>query len=59
MKARYHIPIRAAWSVEPPSEERTRLERVIMSAIERAVKDKAPQGAEIVATEIRRPKQRS
>jgi hypothetical protein len=52
MKARYHIPVRAAWQVKPSSEERTRIERVIMIAIERAVKSKAQQAAEIVATEI-------
>jgi hypothetical protein len=52
MKARYHIPVRAAWQVKPSSEERTRIERVITIAIERAVKSKARQGAEIVATEI-------
>ena len=55
MKARYHVPVHATWQVEPSSEERTRLARVIMVAIERAVKSKVPQGAEIVATEIRGP----
>jgi tetratricopeptide (TPR) repeat protein len=52
MKVRYHIPLRATWQVEPPSEERMRLERAIMIAIERVVKSKAQQGAEIVASEI-------
>src|SRR5262245_47502702 len=55
MKARYHIPVRATWQVEPPSEERTRIERAIMIAIERAVKSKAQQGSEIVASEIQGP----
>ena len=59
MKARYHIPVHATWKVELPSEERTRIERVIRIAIERAVKSRAEQDSEIMATEIRRPKQRS
>jgi hypothetical protein len=52
MKARYHIPVHTTWQVELPSEERRRLERAIVIAIERAVKSKAQQGSEIVATEI-------
>jgi hypothetical protein len=55
MKARYHIPVRVTWQAEPPSEERMRLERAIRVAIERSVKSKAQQGAEIVATEIQGP----
>jgi hypothetical protein len=55
MKICYHIPIRVAWHGEPPSKERTRLERAIIIAIERAVKSKAQQDSEIVATEIRGP----
>ena len=54
MKARYHIPAHAAWNVEPPSEERTRLERTIIVAIEGAVKSKAHQGSEIITSEIKR-----
>lgn len=53
MKVRYHIPVRAVWHTDPPSEERTRIERAIMIAIERAVKSKSQQGSEIVITEIR------
>jgi hypothetical protein len=52
MKIRYHIPVHAAWHVEPPSEERMRLERAIMIAIERAVKSKAEQDSEIVTTDM-------
>jgi hypothetical protein len=52
MKVCYHIPMRAVWSVEPPSEERARLERAIIIAIERAVKSRAEQDSEIMATEI-------
>ena len=37
---------------ELPADEKDRLERLIMLSIERAVKSKAQQGAEIVATEI-------
>jgi hypothetical protein len=51
MKVCYHIPVNARWQVEPSSEERVRLERAITLAIERAVKSKAQQGAEIVSTE--------
>jgi hypothetical protein len=59
MKIRYHIPVRAAWHVELPPEERTRLERAIMIAIERAVKSKAEQDSEIVATGIQGPEDSS
>jgi hypothetical protein len=53
MKVRYHIPDHVTWHGEPPSEERTRLERAIISAIERAVKSRAEQDSEIVATDMR------
>lgn len=59
MKVRYHLPVRAAWHVEPPSEEKTRLERAIMIAIERAVKSTAQEDSEIVATEIQGPEDTS
>lgn len=55
MKICYHIPVQAVWHVEPSSEEKMRLERAIMIAIERAVKSKAQQCAEIVVTEIQGP----
>lgn len=55
MTIRYHIPVRATWPVEPSSEERTRLESAILSAIERAVKSKAEQDSVIVTAEIREP----
>jgi hypothetical protein len=50
MKVYYHMPDLATWPTELHSDERKRLERVIMLAIERAVKGKAQQGSEIVAT---------
>jgi hypothetical protein len=52
MKARYHIPVRAAWQGELPSDEKTRIECAIFLAIERAVKSTAEQGSEIVPAEI-------
>src|SRR5262245_18681960 len=55
MKVRYHIPVNAAWQVEPPSEKRIRLNLAIRIAIERSVKSKARQGAEIVASDIQGP----
>src|SRR5438552_16308904 len=48
MKVRYHFPVHATWKVEPPSEERTRLERVILFAVERAVKSIAGRGPKIL-----------
>jgi hypothetical protein len=59
VKRLYHIPVRAAWQVEPPSEERSRLERAIFLAIERAVRSKAEQGSEIVPAEIQEPENTS
>src|SRR6266436_4397375 len=52
MKARYNIPVRASWQGELPSDEKTRIERAIFLAIERAVKSAAEQGSEIAAAEI-------
>jgi hypothetical protein len=55
MKACYIIPGRASWQGELSSDEKTRIERVIFLAIERAVKSNAEQGSEIVAAEIQGP----
>jgi hypothetical protein len=56
MKARYNIPVRAAWQADLPSDEKTRIERAIFLAIERAVKNTAGPGSEIVAAELQGPK---
>ncbi len=52
MKTRYNIPIRVSWQGELRSDEKTRVERAIFLAIERAVKSMAEQGSEIAAAEI-------
>jgi len=55
MKARYHIPIRAAWRVEAPSNEKASLERAIIIAIERAVRSRAERDSEIMAIDLQPP----
>jgi hypothetical protein len=55
MKVCYHIPVRATWNSELPSDERARLEGAIMIAIERAVKSAAEQGSEIMSAEVQVP----
>src|SRR5689334_20715874 len=52
MRVHYHIPLHAVWLAEPSSQERTRLEPVILLAIERAVKSVAQPGSEITNTKI-------
>src|SRR5882762_9828231 len=52
MKSRYTIPARAAWQGELPPDEKTRIERAILLAIEWAVKSTAEQGSEVAAAEI-------
>lgn len=59
MRVRYNTPVRATWQGEPPSDEKTRLERAIIIAIERAVKSAAEQGSEIVAAEVQGPEDTS
>jgi hypothetical protein len=55
MKARYNIPVRAAWQGELPFDEKARLERAIFLAIERAVNSAGERGSEIVAGDGQRP----
>lgn len=57
MKARYSIPLRATWQGELPSDEKTRIERAIFLAIERAIKATAGRGSEIVAAETQGPEE--
>ncbi|HLW71305.1 MAG TPA: hypothetical protein VKS22_11860 [Candidatus Binataceae bacterium] len=52
MKTSYNIPGRASWLDELSSDEKTRIERVIFLAIERAVKSMAEHGSQIAAAEI-------
>jgi hypothetical protein len=59
MKARYNIPVRASWQSELPSDEKTRIERAVFLAIERAVKSTAGPGSEIVAAESQAPENTS
>lgn len=57
MKARYNIPVRANWQGELSSDEKTRIERAIFLAIERAVKSTAEVGSEIVVAETQGPEE--
>lgn len=52
MKIRYHIPNSANWEDGPSADEKARLERAIIIAIERAVRSRAQKGSEIAAAEI-------
>ena len=45
MKRRYHLPTRADWKSDLPSEERVRIERVILHAIEQAVSRSVGRGS--------------
>lgn len=52
MKACYHIPGRASWQGELSSDDKTRIERAIFVAIERALKSMAEPGSQIATTQI-------
>jgi len=52
MKVRYHIPNCANWEDVPLPDEKARLERAIIIAIERAVRSQAQKDSEIAAAEI-------
>ena len=52
MKVCYHIPNCANWEDVPFADEKARLERAIIVAIERAVRSQAQKDSEIAAAEI-------
>jgi hypothetical protein len=48
MKARYHLPTRVVWRGDATADEKSRLERMILRAIENALKSRAGSDGEIV-----------
>jgi hypothetical protein len=48
MKARYHLPSQVTWRSDAAADDKARFERVILSAIERALSGRAGPNAEIV-----------
>jgi hypothetical protein len=52
LKKRYHIPTRVNWSAQPNAQESTRLERVVLEAIRRAIERQDQIASEIVVTDF-------
>lgn len=48
MKARYHLPTQVTWCSEAAADDKARIERVILGAIERALSGRGGPNAEIV-----------
>jgi len=59
MKKRYHLPAQIHWNTEPTADESARLQRVILSAIGRAVESAAGETPEIVVSDFEVPESAS